>query len=608
MVFPRPPGVYFERADAPASAVEEARSDIAGFIGITERGPLHQPVRVESLTQFFTRFGRGSLEFALLPTAVHGFFANGGRTAWIVRVGNRVDVSEHGSVFLVDEQHRPVFRVWAKDPGQGGSAISIRIRPAVRNGFHLTVIADADGNSRERLEAWRDLSADPYSASTTDSAIPSNDRYVARVINNWNSSKPPVDRKQNASSEFGSVLIVVQELFPGNTIPRRVVGVCPPDSIFTQGQPANPSVVSLECRLGWGDVKNSTVPQNRRSVLDALTKEHFIGDETNQWGLSALEAVDEVAVVAMPDLMWQSNTSLQHVPKRRRCDPIRLPDQNHLESIETRAALEQEDQRWAQLKTLNHCARMRNRFAILDSPFEFDAVQVQEWAKKLHSEDGQFGALYYSWLGVATARSGVRWVPPSGHMAGLFARVDLSSGVQKSPANEVLSEVQDVRHDVSDEAHGQLNIEGVNVLKASGTRGVRAMGARTLIDPHVPEQQPWRFVAVRRLLIMLEKSLARSAFSLVHTDNRPERWRDVERVIRNFLWRQWQMGRLGGTTPEEAFSVECDESTNPWEDVQLGRMTCVIGVQPPLPAEFVFIRIGDRGGDVGTWNLGESNE
>lgn len=197
-------------------------------------------------------------------------------------------------------------------------------------------------------------------------------------------------------------------------------------------------------------------------------------------------------------------------------------------------------------------------------------------------------------------------MPPSGHVAGLYARVDLASGVQKSPANEVLNEVQGVMYEVSEEAHGQLNVECVNVLKA-GVRGIRVMGARTLVDPSDSELRPWRYVSVRRLLLMLERSLEMSAAWLVHADNRAERWRDVERVIRNFLRRQWQQGRLGGTTPEEAYSVECDESTNPWEDVERGRMTCVIGVQPPLPAEFVFVRLGDRGGSAGHWSFGGSS-
>lgn len=615
MAFPRPPGVYFERADSPTWAVGEARSDVAGFVGITERGPLHKPVRVESLSQFSTRFGRGRLDYAVLPDAVRGFFANGGQSAWIVRIGVPIESFEHASLFLVDENDQPLFRVWAKDPGLGGAALSIRITPAARNGFHLAVVADVEGNIRETLEVWRDLSADPWLPNQADqpehtakaSRPLSNDRYVARVINGWNDSRPPVNRKPETAVESGSVLIVIEEISrPANKGSRGIVGVRPPQPVPKHGQAPKPVVTSSECRLSWSDTGELRLAGNRRSVLHGLTKEHFIGDESQKWGLTALEEVDDVAIVAIPDLMWWSAPSKPVAIRRSSCDPSSSPEVP-VEPAEQRIGLSYSDQSWCQLKTLSHCARMHNRFAILDARRDSDAVRVANWAKQLHSEDGQFGAFYFPWIGVSDSSTGVRWLPPSGHIAGLYARVDLGSGVQKSPANELLTEVQSVLSELNEETHGQLNVIGVNVIKASGSRGVRAMGARTLIVPHDPELQQWRFISVRRLILMLEKSIQKSAFSLVQTDNRPERWRDVERVIRSFLRRQWQNGRLGGTTPEEAFSVECNETTNPWEDVQRGRMTCMVGVQPPLPAEFVFVRLGSQGGDAGMWSLeGES--
>src|SRR4051794_19732409 len=104
MPFPGPPGVYFEAADPPRWSVIEARTDIAGFVGLAERGPLHEPTPIESWTQFETRFGRRFLEYGFMPDAVHGFFANGGRKAWIVRVGRRVDspALRHAGLYLVN--------------------------------------------------------------------------------------------------------------------------------------------------------------------------------------------------------------------------------------------------------------------------------------------------------------------------------------------------------------------------------------------------------------------------------------------------------------------------------------------------------------------------
>ena len=604
MALPLAPGVYFQRADAPVSAVDEARSDVAGFVGIAERGPLHEPVCVQSWTQFFTRFVRSELDYAFLPDAVHGFFANGGRTAWIVRVGRPVDPFDHASLFLVDDQNQPVFRVWAKDPGLGGATISVRVLPAVRNRFHLSIDVIDDSGKRETLEFWRDLERakkvkDPRSQ---DGLEVDNDRYIAKVVNGWTSVEPPKNRKPDSSVVTGSVAVVIEDLNRTGTGP--IAGVKVPKSDVKNAQLTGPvEGIPRVGRLGW---KRDFTSLQRRSVLFDLNPEHFIGDENTQWGLAALEQIDDVTVLAMPDLVWTKSSNRSYVPVRRPCESNPITEEQ-VEPPETRLAFNEDEQATGQLKVLAHCARMRNRFAILDPPADVDAVRVVQWAAKLHSASGQFGSLYFPWIGVSTAAPGVRWMPPSGHVAGIFARVDLSRGVQKSPANEVLSEVQGVMYEVSEETRGQLNVEGVNVLKATGPRGIRVMGARTLVDPFDADLYQWRFVSVRRLLLMLEKSLERSTYWLVHMDNRPERWRDVERVIRDFLRREWQSGRLGGTTPEEAFSVECNESTNPWEDVERGRMTTVIGVQPPLPAEFVFVRLGDRGGGGGTWSFGESH-
>ena len=618
MPLPRPPGVYFQRADSPAWAVDEARSDVAGFVGIAERGPLHEPVCVQSGTQFFTRFGRSRRDYAHLPDAVHGFFANGGRTAWVVRVGRPVDPFEHASLFLVDDHNRPMFRVWAKDPGLGGGTISVRVLPAVGSRFHLAVDVSSDSGKRETLEIWRDLERHRYLPNRApNDRKPNdrkpNDRYIARVVNGWSGVKPPAGRKPEATVESGSVLIVIEDLGveaekggeeteTGVKRAEKIAGVKVLKSAAESARLTGSVAFTSEGLLGWND---DFVSATRRSVLHGLTSDHFLGDENQEWGLAALERVDDVSIVAIPDLMWRSAPARPHVIPPCPCDPNPAPVVPE-DPVEIRVEFPPDVRKSAQLEVLAHCVRMRNRFAILDAPDDSDPVRVQQWADGLHSAAGQFGALYFPWIGVSTASPGVHWMPPSGHLAGLYARVDLSSGVQKSPANEVLSEVQGVMFEVSDETHGQLNVEGVNVLKATGARGVRVMGARTLVDPLAGELDQWRFVSVRRLLLMLEKSLERSAFWLVQTDNRPERWRDVERVIRNFLRREWQLGRLGGTTAEEAFSVECNESTNPWEDVERGRMTCVIGVQPPLPAEFVFVRLGDRGGSAGTWSFGES--
>ncbi len=184
--------------------------------------------------------------------------------------------------------------------------------------------------------------------------------------------------------------------------------------------------------------------------------------------------------------------------------------------------------------------------------------------------------------------------PPSGHVAGMVARVDRRDGVHKPPANERLDGVRGVERDLDTELHGQLNDDSVNVIRAYPARGVRVAGARTLASTDFPE---WRFVHVRRLLLMIEESIDQATQWAVFESNRQEMWRAIDRAVRNFLDAQWRAGRLDGATPEDAFTVVCDESTNPEREANLGRFTCVISVAPPQPAEVVVVRLGRGHGD-----------
>ncbi len=153
----RPPGVYFQRSDAPPAAIEATRTDMAAFVGIAERGPLHEAVRVDSWHQFQSRFGNDYLPYAYMPDAVRGFFANGGQTAWIVRVG-RVDAPPHPGlrpfVNLVNDRGQTVLCARAKHLGLAGSKLALRITPLRGELFHLTVLVDG-----QELEYFRNLSS-----------------------------------------------------------------------------------------------------------------------------------------------------------------------------------------------------------------------------------------------------------------------------------------------------------------------------------------------------------------------------------------------------------------------------------------------------------------
>jgi phage tail sheath protein FI len=208
--------------------------------------------------------------------------------------------------------------------------------------------------------------------------------------------------------------------------------------------------------------------------------------------------------------------------------------------------------------------------------------------------DTSYAALYYPWLRVPDPlrlEGGLRTVPPSGSVAGIYARVDRRVGVHRPPANEPLEGVKALAVDTDDIAHGHLNERGVNVIRVFNGVGIRVAGARTLSS-----ESEFRYVNVRRLLLMIEEAIDEGTQWTVFEPNGLEAWIEVDRVVRVFLDSLWRRGMLDGATPDEAYLVRCDETTNPPEARDEGRLECVVGVQPPWPAEFVVVRIGKTEG------------
>ena len=175
-------------------------------------------------------------------------------------------------------------------------------------------------------------------------------------------------------------------------------------------------------------------------------------------------------------------------------------------------------------------------------------------------------------------------------LAGIYARTDLDVGVHKPPANEVIEGIKDVSVPTNDRAHGVLNDESVNVIRVFQGRGLRIAGARTLSS-----DIEWRYVNIRRLVIMIAEAIDENTQWTVFEPNNVSLWLNISRVTRSFLRRLWRRGMLDGATEEEAFSVRCDQETNPPHEIDQGRVICEIELNLPWPAEFVIIRIGKTG-------------
>jgi phage tail sheath protein FI len=235
---------------------------------------------------------------------------------------------------------------------------------------------------------------------------------------------------------------------------------------------------------------------------------------------------------------------------------------------------------------ITQCERMRYRFAVLDAEAEPDpGAVITAILRHRNSYDTSHAAYYTPWIADREDGQTV-FLPPSGHVAGIYARVDTDRGVWKAPANEVVRGATGLAAYITTGEQDLLNPRGVNAIRRFEGRGILVWGARTLSsDPEV------RYVNVRRFLIFLEASLDRGTQWVVFEPNTPETWSRVTDSVSAFLHSQWRAGALLGRKPEDAFFVRCDETTMTEDDIQNGRLICEIGVAIVRPAEFVIFRI-----------------
>jgi phage tail sheath protein FI len=277
-------------------------------------------------------------------------------------------------------------------------------------------------------------------------------------------------------------------------------------------------------------------------------------------GLAALEALDDVDLVCAPDVMGSASMTAD-------------------QDLSPFLAL--------QHQILDHCQRRGDRFAILDGAPLIDAAAVAQQRAALGTAAGPWGALYWPWVLVPGGGGRQpRYVPPCGHVAGVFSRSDRQTGVHKAPANEELDGVLDLRVNLPDGPVGELYDKGVNCLRALPGRGIRIWGARTL-----SQDAAGRDVNVRRVLITVTRWVERFMVGLVHEPNDVRLWVRVMRELTAYLDGLFQRGALKGRSAEEAFYVKCDSETNPPAVRDLGMVVTELGMALAAPAEFIVVRI-----------------
>jgi len=293
----------------------------------------------------------------------------------------------------------------------------------------------------------------------------------------------------------------------------------------------------------------------------SITLADYQGSVAERVGLGGLEPIDDITMLIAPDLM----------------------------SAYESGELDMKGVQSVQQTIIDYCELVRYCFAVLDAPPNLMPQEIKEWRYEVNYDTTR-AALYYPWLEVAdmTGNGGsrTRMIPPSGHVAGVYARTDNTRGVHKAPANELVRATIGLGVNVTKGEHDLLNPAGINVIRSFPGRGIRIWGARTLSsDP------AWRYINVRRLFNMIEESIERGTQWVVFEPNDPFLWGRIRRDVGAFLTNVWRTGALFGTTPGQAFYVKCDEETNPPEQRDLGQLVVEIGISPVKPAEFVIFRV-----------------
>ncbi|MFE7534906.1 phage tail sheath family protein [Streptomyces rhizosphaericola] len=495
------PGVYVEEVQSGARPIEGVGTAVAAFVGFAETGPFHQPTLVTNWDQYVQAFGTFTAG-TYLTHAVYGFFANGGGAAYIVRIGGPAEGSS-GSTGQGAAAPAPAA------VALGGFLVSAKSG----TGDGLSVeIADAEGENPPE-DRFRLLV-----------------RQAGKVVETYDVSTRKNVKGYLVTQARDSKLIQVAEQ-PGTAQSR-------PEKQTVALAPAAPAPGSGVARLDASE---------------------YVGDAAARTGFAGLEAIDEITMVAVPDLM----------------------------SAFQRGEIDAEGVKTVQLAVISHCEQMGDRVAVLDTPPGLNAQQVRIWRNDEAGYDSRYATLYYPWVKVFDPASGRNsLVPPSGHVAGVWARSDGERGVHKAPANEVIRGAVDLEIRLSKGEQDLLNPIGVNCVRAFPGRGIRIWGARTLSsDP------AWRYLNVRRLFNYLEESILLGTQWVVFEPNDDRLWSSIRRNVTAFLTEEWRRGALFGRTAEEAFYVRCDRSNNPQESIDLGQVVCEIGVAPVKPAEFVVFRL-----------------
>ena len=564
------PGVYVEEFASGSKSMEGVGTSTAGFVGAAERGPVGGvPQLITNFADFKRKYGGYLSESVFgdnrfLAYAVEHFFINGGSRCFI----SRVCPSDAKCAVGMIPAENPVLKITAKNPGAWGNDLKVRITPASKAktqilqimetstgfaykvkkaaGFQVgDVVALTDGGNTvyNRITKCQDTVlefAEAFGEDAVDTKL-----VPTKILHTceFNLEVRCDDQAENyenvsfniAAANYVEKMTAKSDLILVEKVSSDAEAIVSP---FTELAGENSYVDAA--MLGGSD-----------GTAENLTATEYIGTDNgagNRTGIQAFLDNSVVSVMAVPG----------------------ITDPNVLMTL------------------IAHCENLGSRFAVLDLPK--DCVKIDDITNFRNVFDSQYAAVYHPWLEVNDPLDKKNtMIPPSGSVVGIYARTDNTHGVQKAPANEVVRSCVGLSTPYNKGEQDILNPMGVNLIRAFPGQGIRVWGARTLSS-----DASWKYVNVRRLFIYIEESIKANTNWVVFESNTPELWSRVRNTIEGFLLTLWSEGALAGESAGDAFFCEIGPSTMTQDDIDNGRLICVIGVAPVKPAEFVIFRITQK--------------
>jgi phage tail sheath protein FI len=597
------PGVYVEETSFRSKSIEGVSTSTTAFIGPTLKGPVMPRTPAERwnatpelLTSFsdFERIYGGfeSLSFAgvsvvnYLAHAVQAYFNNGGSRLYVARLYKGTLTNAVSAVVAqVAAGDGGAIRLRARFPGAYFNAVTLNAQalftptsaaalPNLPSDTVLRVVDTTPATFTSVLfikdgASWKKRTAPDQDLSNSVAADFTGTKLFQIV------SATLTANHQNGDTLWTDVVSFVR------TAPNFI------GSELADVQAKRSDDLTLPVALAFGGAAAALTAAN---ALDKLAR-GLLGD------ITSADAPVRNTVALGSGTGATAGSDGDAAPDGTEATPA-LDYLLGLEDISIVAAPGSSHQPSVQGALIAHADKRRSyRIAVLDSA---PSQLVSEVRTARGLVDSTHAALYYPWVVVTNPLASPRntepaelTLPPSGFVAGIYARTDIERGVWKSPANEVVRGALRFEREVSFPEQEVLNPIGVNCLRTLPGRGLRVWGARTASSD--PE---WKYVSVRRYFNYLEASIDRSTQWAVFEPNGERLWDNVRNSISDFLFNEWKQGALLGSKPEEAFFVRCDRTTMNQNDLDNGRLVCLVGVAVVKPAEFVIFRIGQKTADA----------